>query len=299
MYTHFLGLIFLLTQVTSAYAVPAHGSNQVKAQTYSPDGVKQIDRVPAGKQKSKGEHLHPLLPPETEEAAIGMLESLTIRELPDLSLVRTVACKRHPINAVIRTPIPLLYQVNIGSEIYYLSQNGRYLLQGDLIDLKTRKNLTEAHRDAVRLAAIKTISLSDLIIYPAFGEIKYAVTVFSDIDCPYCQLLHEHLNEYRGRGIEVRFAAFPRNGIDSLNYRRAVSVWCAEDRNTALDRASQGLSIPERDCQTPIEKEYLIGVQIGISTTPSFILDDGTLISGFVAPDNLVRILKGERDTSE
>ena len=299
MYTYFLVSIFLLTQVPSAYATPAHDSDRAKAQISSPDGVKQIDRVPAGKQKGKGEHLSPLLPPEAEEAAIGMLESLTIRELPDLSLVRTVACKRHPIGAVLKTPIPLLYQVNIGSEIYYLSQNGRYLLQGDLIDLKTRKNLTEAHRDAVRLAAIKSIPVSDLIVYPAFGESRYAVTVFSDVDCPYCQLLHEHLNEYRGRGIDVRFAAFPRNGIDSLNYRRAVSVWCADDRNTALDRASQGLSIPERDCQAPVEKEYLIGVQIGISTTPSFILGDGTLISGFVAPDNLVRILEGERDTTE
>lgn len=290
MYTYFLFPLFLFAQ-----AIPAHAPDGAKRQVMTIPGREKQTAISA--ENSATGRLFPALPlalsalVKDDDAA-----SVALGEPPDLTLVGTVASKRHPIGAVLKTPIPSLYQIDIGSEIYYLSQNGRYLLEGDLIDLKTRKNLTETHRDAIRLAAVNSIPLSDLIIYPALGENKYAVTVFSDIDCPYCRVLHEHLDEYRSRGIEVRFAAFPRTGIDSPDYRKAAAVWCAEDRNAALNRASQGVSVGERDCQAPVEREYLIGMKIGINTTPSFILEDGTLISGFVAPENLVRIIEGERN---
>lgn len=268
MYTYFIFSLFLLAQAIPAYAI---------------DGAKQQATFQG----------------VTKNAAASRIpESVASGVLPDLTLVDPIISKRHPISAVLKTPIPSLYQINIGSEIYYLSQNGRYLLEGDLIDLKTRKNLTEARRDAARLALINSIPLSDLIIYPALGAHKYTVTVFSDIDCPYCMVLREHLDEYQNRGIEVRFAAFPQTGIDSPDYRKAVAVWCAEERNKILRRASQGEAIDKPDCQAPIDQQYLIGLKIGIDTTPSFILEDGTLISGFVAPDNLLRILEGEQDAS-
>lgn len=270
MYTYFLFSLLLLAQAIPGYAT---------------DGVKQQATLQGTKNN--------------DAAAPRVADSMAFGALPDLSLVDPIASKRHPISAVLKTPIPSLYQINIGSEIYYLSQNGRYLLEGDLIDLKTRKNLTKARRNTARLALINSIPLSDLIIYPALGAHKYTVTVFSDIDCPYCMVVQEHLDEYQSRGIELRFAAFPQTGVDSPDYRKAVAVWCTEERNEALKRASQGKGVDQRDCQAPIEQQYLIGLKIGIDTTPSFILEDGTLISGFVAPDNLLSILEGEQDASE
>ncbi len=214
---------------------------------------------------------------------------------PNLGLIRNVLGNRYAIGSILQTPVKQLYQVNIGSEIYYIDDSGRYLLHGDLIDLETQANLTEDNRDSVRLEALQKIPESDLIIYPAQGRTRYVVTVFTDVDCPYCQVLHDYLDEYTRRGIEVRFAAFPQAGMYSLNYRKAVAVWCAADRRQALDRASQGLNIPMSECESPVQEQYMTGMQIGVNSVPSFVLDDGTLISGFVAADNLLRMLE-ERD---
>lgn len=215
-------------------------------------------------------------------------------DTPDLSEIRKILRKHYPIGGVLKTPIPNLYQINIGPDIYYLSADGRYLLQGDLIDLKTQSNLTEAHRAAARIAAISEIPDSDLIIYPAIGEKKYTVTVFSDFDCAYCQMLNQRLDRYRQLGIEIRIAAFPRTGLDTPNYQKAQAVWCSEDRQTAFRQASQGMLLENTntDCDSPVKKEYLTGLRIGVNTTPAFVLQNGILISGYMGPENLSRVLQ-------
>lgn len=212
--------------------------------------------------------------------------------LPDLSLIKRLIGDRDTIEAVVSTPIDDLFQVTAGAQVYYLSRDGRYMLQGDLLDLKQYKNLTETQRDQARLAVINRLNLSDLIIYPAVGQTRYTVTVFSDVDCPYCQMLFEQIDDFLKLGIELRFAAFPRTGIDSRSYYKAVSVWCAPDRKTTLLRAGRGLKHEKYSCESPVKESYDIGVKAGITGTPSFVFSDGFLISGFVSPENLMTMLQ-------
>ncbi len=123
-------------------------------------------------------------------------------------------------DAIEETPLPGIYQVVYGGEIFYFSAKGRYMLRGDLIDLKTKTNLSEQTRSKTRKAALARVKKDSMIVYPAKGETKHVLTVFTDVDCPYCRKLHEGMAEMNEFGIEVRYLAFPRAGIGSPTFKR-------------------------------------------------------------------------------
>lgn len=218
-----------------------------------------------------------------------------VDDLPNLAFLKRLIRNPEQIGAVERTPIKGLFQITLGNDLFYLSRDGRYLIQGDILDLKNSTNLTEVNRNTRRAALLAEIPNNDLIIYPADGRMRYRVTIFSDVDCTYCRIVHDNIPRYNQRGIEVRYAAFPRNGLNSVSYQNLVSVWCAEDRKVALARASAGLEITTSGCDAPVKREYQIGLNLGVNGTPSFVLEDGTMIAGYVTPENLLRILQSKK----
>lgn len=189
------------------------------------------------------------------------------------------------------TPIPGTYEFAIGNDIFYLSEDGRYLIKGEMIDLQTRENLAEARRQANRLDILNGIDKKELITFPAQGETRYVVYAFVDTDCPYCRMLQQHMDEYNKLGIEMRFLAFPRSGPNSPTFHRAISIWCNKDRRQAMIAAQEGYEIPQQRCPNSIREQYTIGVNFGVTNTPAFVLGDGTLVQGFMAPPNLAQFL--------
>ena len=127
-----------------------------------------------------------------------------------------------------------------------------------------------------------------------FSPEKYdhTVTVFTDIDCGYCRKLHNEMNGYHDNGIRVRYMFFPRAGVGSDSYQKAVSVWCADDRNEAMTQAKQGRPLPEKQCENPVREELLLGRLLGVNGTPAIFLESGEMIPGYVPPDKLKAILK-------
>ena len=97
-----------------------------------------------------------------------------------------------------------VYAVTYGADVFYVSEDGRFLLHGNLIDITAGKNLTEDKRAAGRLKLIGEMDESKMIIY-APKEVKHVITVFTDIDCPYCRRLHQEMAELNSYGIEVRY----------------------------------------------------------------------------------------------
>jgi thiol:disulfide interchange protein DsbC len=192
------------------------------------------------------------------------------------------------------SPIPGLYEVTYGSALVYVSADGRYALQGDLIDLETRSNLSEHARASKRLAALKELAGKDFIVF-APEHPKHTVTVFTDLDCTYCRKFHSEIADYNKLGIAVRYAAFPRSGIGSPSYDKAVSVWCAKDPKAALTQAKAGKEVEKKICDNPVKEEYLLGQQIGVSGTPTIILEDGTSLPGYVPPLRLSQLLEREQ----
>jgi thiol:disulfide interchange protein DsbC len=190
------------------------------------------------------------------------------------------------------SPIEGMYEVVYGPKVYYVSQDGRYLLSGDLFDLKTRTNLTEKNRSDTRLKAMADIDESEMIIYRAKGEEKHTITVFTDIDCGYCRKLHRGMPQMNELGITVRYLAYPRAGVGSPSYDKAVSVWCAKDRHKAMDEAKRGTTPPKASCDAPVKAHMALGASVGVTGTPAIVLEDGTLMPGYLPPQKLAAALE-------
>ncbi len=178
------------------------------------------------------------------------------------------------------TPIAGMYEVIYGVQVFYLSKDGRYLLRGSLIDLDKREDVTEKTRGKARKVALNKVNEDEMIVY-APKDPEHTITIFTDVDCPYCQKLHAEIDEYRAAGIKVRYLMYPRTGKNSPSYNRAVSVWCADNPTKALTKAKQGKSVTEKSCDNPIGKQVQLGQEIGVTGTPAIILEDGALMPGY------------------
>lgn len=185
------------------------------------------------------------------------------------------------------SPIDGWYTIHRGSIIAYVSADGRYLLQGDMIDLEENVNLSEMVRNDSRRELMATVPDEEVIAFSP-EEVKYSVAVFTDVDCTYCRRLHNQINEYMAYGIEVRYLMYPRNGPSSPAWTTAEEVWCSEDRNGALTAAKMDRKFASTNCDASIvDHHYNLGQEVGLTGTPAIVLDDGTLISGYLPPDQL------------
>lgn len=208
-----------------------------------------------------------------------------------MTIVSQVMGGRSP-DSVTATPIPGIYEVAYGAQLFYVSEDGKYLFKGDIYDLQKRVSLTEEHRAGARLAALNALGESSMIIYPAKGKAKHTITVFTDIDCGYCRKLHQGMAEMNNLGITVRYLSFPRAGVNSDSYYKAVKVWCAKDRNKAMDLAKTDQPVAEtKNCDAPILRHMALAQSFGVSYTPAIVLDDGRLIPGYLSPQQLASVL--------
>ncbi|MDP1707656.1 MAG: DsbC family protein [Gammaproteobacteria bacterium] len=186
--------------------------------------------------------------------------------------------------------IPGMYEIGYGATVLYMTLDGRYLLQGDLIDVERGENLTEVNRSQARLKIVSAIDENSMIVY-APKQVKHTITVFTDPDCAYCRKMHGEMPAYNKQGIKMRYLAFPRSGVDTPSYEKSVSVWCAKDRAVAMTRAKRGEEMAKKTCDDPVQIHLQAARKIGISGTPTLILEDGSLIPGYVPPERLAEIL--------
>lgn len=226
-----------------------------------------------------------------QDTAATQVASLNTRDVtPDLSKLQAALGGVQP-DSVADSALPGLYEVTIGAQILYLSEDGRYVIQGDIVDLASSDNVTENRRNGLRAKAIEAVGEDKMIIFSPKGETKYTITVFTDLDCGYCRKLHQEIASYNDLGIKIRYLMFPRTGLNSESYDKAVSAWCADDRNEALTRAKRGETIEPRTCDNPVSQHYNLGQQLGVRGTPSIILADGEMVPGYVPADRLLQML--------
>lgn len=196
------------------------------------------------------------------------------------------------VNQAQITPTPLknLYQVTLGPMVVYMSGDGQYLITGKIIDLKNRVDLTAQAKEKAVKEALAKVPERSMIIYPAKGEQKHVITVFTDIDCPYCHKLHKEIPKLNAAGVTVRYLSYPRAGIGSNSYQKAVSVWCAADRGKAMDQAIQGKITP-KNCENTVANQYQLAQTFEVTGTPTIILDNGRVIPGYVPAEKLIQVL--------
>ncbi|MFP3873796.1 MAG: DsbC family protein [Thiohalophilus sp.] len=191
------------------------------------------------------------------------------------------------------SPIKGMYRVSIPPQVFYMSPDARYVVDGEVIDLDNKRNLTREYREQSVATAIEALGEESMIVFGP-QDAEHTVTVFTDIDCGYCRKLHEVVDEYNEQGIRIRYMAYPRAGLESGAYQKAVSAWCADDRKAALTKAKQGKSLPQKTCDNPVADQFKLGQNMGISGTPALVLEDGRIVPGFVPPKRLAAILNGK-----
>lgn len=196
------------------------------------------------------------------------------------------------IDKVEPSPIAGFQQVLASGQLVYVSDDGKYLLQGALYDTQARRDLTAARVAVEHKRRVDAVPADQRIVFAPPGKAKYRVTVFTDIDCGYCRKMHSEIAEINRRGIEVDYLFFPRAGIGTPSYDKAVSVWCAADRNAAMTAAKSGVEPKPAQCDNPVATQYQLGNEVGVNGTPTVLAPDGTRIGGYLAPDDLLARLQ-------
>lgn len=210
-----------------------------------------------------------------EENADGIIEEK----------IRTLAPNAKTI-AVSETPIDGILQVQINSDIVYVTADGEYLLQGQIMEIDSRTNITDQAKSGIRVGLLAELKEDEQITYSPENP-KYDLLVFTDIDCGYCRKLHNQMTEYNEEGIAIHYLAFPRAGVGSNSYDKFVSVWCSDDQQSAMTLAKNGSDPEPQKCPNPVADQYELGRELGVTGTPALVTADGTLIPGYMPPAQL------------
>jgi thiol:disulfide interchange protein DsbC len=228
-------------------------------------------------------------------ATTGMAQTKTAAPAPAAApasdpLIRAALTKAVPgavIDSIKPSVIPGYKEVAIGGKVVYASVDGKYLMQGSLIELSSRDNLTANSEGVLRRGILDAVPRERRIIFSP-AKPKYRITVFTDIDCGYCRKLHSQIADYMKEGISVEYLFFPRAGLNSESFTKAVNVWCAPNQRQALTDAKLDKKIAKRTCANPVTADYALGQKIGVDGTPAIYAADGTQIGGYLSPTEML-----------
>lgn len=200
------------------------------------------------------------------------------------------------VDSIKPAPMPGFYQVIASGQLVYVSADGKYMLNGDLIDIPSKKNVSDDGWADFRKAELAKIPASDRIVF-APANPRYRITVFTDVNCAYCRQLHSHIADFNKAGIAVEYLAWPREGVvdeaghTTQTYNEMVAVWCSADRKAAFTAAKQGKTPKATNCPNPVKDEFDLGVKLGVNGTPAIFAEDGTMLGGYVTPAQLLQRL--------
>ena len=194
------------------------------------------------------------------------------------------------IDSVVESKLTGFYEVTLSGQVLYVSADGKYLVQGMVYDIANKRDLTEEKKSGMRQTALAGVPKSRMISFPAKAE-KHRVVVFTDIDCGYCRKLHQQIAEYNNLGITIDYLFFPRSGLNTPSYDKAVTVWCSADRNKAFTDAKAGIEQEKKTCDNPIAEDFELGQKLGVNGTPMIVARDGSQIGGYLAPAQMLERL--------
>lgn len=213
----------------------------------------------------------------------------------DLERVRSELTERFPqldAASITKGPVPGFFQIRQGVLVAYVTTDGRYLFQGDLIDMETQTNLTEAAMNGERKRLLAALPDEDAIVFSP-DKPTHTVAVFTDIDCTFCRKLHREIGAYNDAGIAVRYLLYPRSGPGNASWAKAERVWCAPDRNDALTRAKNDQPVEAPACEAGmVNRHFELGHEIGLRGTPAIVTETGELVSGYLPPAQLLQRLE-------
>lgn len=200
------------------------------------------------------------------------------------------------ISSVTTSEITGLYTVQVSNgPVLYATADGQHFVLGDLYQVAPGGfiNLAEKSRESGRAEQMAQIKTDDMIIFsPEQQPAKAVVMVFTDVDCFYCQKLHQEVPDLNRLGIEVRYLAYPRAGIGSESYKKIASAWCAKDKQSAMTKLKNRQRIPSNVCSgNPVEAQFKLGQRVGVNGTPALVSTSGKLMPGYMPALQLASVL--------
>ncbi|MEE9447959.1 MAG: DsbC family protein [Arenicellales bacterium] len=203
------------------------------------------------------------------------------------SLVELVG-PRAATSEIIESPMKGVFQADLGDRIVYIAKEGKHMILGDVFDTTRRISLSEELKQSKALGVVDDMEESSMIVFAPQGETKRTITVYTDVDCPYCRKLHEEVPALLESGVKVRYLWYPRSGVGTPSYDKAVSIWCADDQVAAMDDAKLNNKIVAATCENPVTAQYASGQKVGVRGTPTIVVDDGTIIGGYLPAKGLL-----------
>ena len=197
-------------------------------------------------------------------------------------------------NSVKATPIQGLYEFTGEGRVLYISQDGRYIVNGNIIDLQDKVNLTEQSQSKLTQQVINGYDEKKMIIFPAEGKTQNLPIVFALLHDSLCSMLHKEVPKLNKAGISVRYLMYPRAGAGSATFKKSVSAWCADDQKKAIAIAKEGGVVEAKNCDNPVQEQFDLGQAIGVTGTPTLVLESGKVLPGFVPADQLIKILNSQ-----
>lgn len=189
-----------------------------------------------------------------------------------------------------------------GDQVAYVSADGRYLLNGALLDLDTQTNLTEATQLEMRamlgprwLGLFEQLGDENLLTYAGNAEGPLAgrrITVFTDVTCPWCGRLHNQIDELTQAGVTINYILFARAGLGSPSHRQHISIWCSDNPQEMLTHAKAGGTVEPASCENPVDEHMGLVRTVGVTGTPTLILDSGERVDGFRSAVDLIAMLE-------
>lgn len=183
-----------------------------------------------------------------------------------------------PIEEIRATVMPGLYEVRVGpAGIFYTDAQGDFLIQGAMMDTKTRRNLTEERINALNAIDFSTLPLKDAIVFKS-GNGRRKLAVFEDPNCSYCHRLETELAKVKN--LTVYMFLYPILGPDST--AKSQNIWCAANRTKAWQDWMLRQKTPAAaQCDTAAVQRILeFGRGHRITGTPTIVFEDGRRVSG-------------------
>jgi thiol:disulfide interchange protein DsbC len=197
------------------------------------------------------------------------------------------------IDEVTKTPIPGIYELRIGTDVLYSDEQGNHLIEGSLIDTRSRANLTEARQNKLQTIDFASLPLKDAMIWKQ-GSGARRIAVFADPNCGYCKKFERDLQQIKD--VTVYTFLIPILGGDSPE--KSANIWCAKDKaRTWLDWMLDGKAPPRSmgQCETPIARNLALSRKHKVNGTPAIVFEDGTRVPGALSAEQLEKQLLASR----
>lgn len=224
-----------------------------------------------------------------------LLTALSLPALANEAAIRKALNERLPVlklDEVRQTPMPGLWEVRMGNEVRYTDATGTYLIEGELIDLKARKNLTGERVAQLNRVDFASLPLKDAVVWKS-GNGKRRIAVFADPNCGYCKRFEKGLQDVKD--VTVYTFLIPILGGDSPDKSR--SIWCAKDSTSAWIGWMVRGEMPPKSApgcdDGVIERNLALSRRLNVNGTPAIVLEDGSRIPGAIGPAELEKRMQG------